>query len=344
MSVVTIVGAGMMGSAMSMPASDNGHEVRLVGTHLDREIVACVQAKGFHPTLKRRLPDRVRSFQIEGLNEALEGADLVIGGVSSFGASWFAETVLPLVDEDVPVLMVTKGLWEKENGELQAFPHYWQEVAGRPLSINAVGGPCISFELADRRNTVVCFCGDDPAVLPKLKGFLETDYYHICLSTDVIGVESAVALKNAYALGVSFAVGMQEAESGVGGAQLYNPQAALFAQAAREIRRLVAFLGGRPESVDLGIGDLYVTIYGGRTRRLGILLGRGLSFQEALAELSGVTLESVAIATRVASSIRKLKQRGTFSMKEFPLLQHIDEVINQGRLVSVPWESFVNMV
>ena len=30
---------------------------------------------------------------------------------------------------------------------------------------------------------------------------MATDYYHISLSTDVIGIEGAVALKNGYALG-----------------------------------------------------------------------------------------------------------------------------------------------
>jgi glycerol-3-phosphate dehydrogenase (NAD(P)+) len=39
MSIITIVGAGMMGSAMSFPARDNGHQVRLVGTPLDRDII-----------------------------------------------------------------------------------------------------------------------------------------------------------------------------------------------------------------------------------------------------------------------------------------------------------------
>ena len=33
MSVITVVGSGMMGSAMSFPARDNGHEVRLVSIH-----------------------------------------------------------------------------------------------------------------------------------------------------------------------------------------------------------------------------------------------------------------------------------------------------------------------
>lgn len=39
MAVITIVGAGMMGSALGFPARENGNEVRIVGTHLDREII-----------------------------------------------------------------------------------------------------------------------------------------------------------------------------------------------------------------------------------------------------------------------------------------------------------------
>ena len=37
MALITIVGSGMMGSALAFPARENGNEVRLVGTHLDRE-------------------------------------------------------------------------------------------------------------------------------------------------------------------------------------------------------------------------------------------------------------------------------------------------------------------
>ena len=51
--IITIVGAGMMGSAMAIPAHDNGHEVRLVGTPLDREIIDTLQKTGHHKTLNR---------------------------------------------------------------------------------------------------------------------------------------------------------------------------------------------------------------------------------------------------------------------------------------------------
>ena len=41
-------------------------------------------------------------------------------------------------------------------------------------------------------------------------------------------------------------------------------------------------------------------VYGGRTRLVGILLGKGLNIDEAKAELNGVTLESLVVAERVA--------------------------------------------
>ena len=71
MSIITIVGAGMMGSAMSGPAADNGHEIRLVGTPLDREIIDSVRETGFHPTLHKQLPAAVAAFQAEELDKAL---------------------------------------------------------------------------------------------------------------------------------------------------------------------------------------------------------------------------------------------------------------------------------
>ena len=40
MAKVVILGAGVMGSAFSMPLSDNGHQVNLVGTHLDDNEIA----------------------------------------------------------------------------------------------------------------------------------------------------------------------------------------------------------------------------------------------------------------------------------------------------------------
>lgn len=346
MSVAAIIGAGMMGSAMCMPLCDNGHEVRLVGTHLDREIIESVVRERYHPTLKRKLPAAIVPMQVEEVAAAVAGADLIICGVSSFGVEWFARHVLPVIPDQTPVLAVTKGLVEGKNGDLIPFPHRWAKGvrAEQGISFNAIGGPCTSYELADRRHSHVCFCGEDQAVLEKLKAILATDYYHISLSTDVVGIESAVALKNAYALAVTLAVGLQQLDEGQECQLAYNPQAALFGQSVREMSELVRILGGKPDSVLAGIADLYVTIFGGRTRKLGTFLGRGLSFAEAMEELSGVTLESVVITTRIARAVRKQAAQGLLNIDAFPLLIHIDEVITQGAAVNIPWQQFESTV
>jgi len=90
MSVFTIIGAGMMGSAMSFPLRDNGHEVRIVGTPLDEAVVEGLRRNDFHINMKRTLPGGIRYFQIGELAEAMEGTDFFIGGVSSSGVEWFA--------------------------------------------------------------------------------------------------------------------------------------------------------------------------------------------------------------------------------------------------------------
>ena len=106
------------------------------------------------------------------------------------------------------------------------------------------------------------------------------------------------------------------------------------------MHRLVAMQGGTPDSFYAGIGDLYVTVYGGRTRKVGILLGEGLNIDQALEKLQGVTLESLVVASRVARALKIRAARGEVELADFPLLMHVDEVITDRKPVNIPWETF----
>ena len=342
MSVFTIIGAGMMGSAMSFPLRDNGHEVRIVGTPLDEAVVEGLRRDDFHINMKRTLPGGIRYFQIGELAEAMEGTDFFIGGVSSFGVEWFADFILPRLPEKAVVLSITKGLRETDSGVPETVPEYLtrRDKTGS-ISFNAVGGPCTSYELADRCQTCVTFCGKDMETLRTLRKCLGTAYYHISCSTDVRGVETAVAMKNVFAAGVSTAIGANELRGGIGCDEKYNPQAALFGESVRETARLLEIMGGDPGAIMLAAGDLYVTVFGGRTRKLGVLLGRGKSYAQAKAILAGVTLESVAIAKAMADSLRKLAAQGKVSLEDFPLLLTLDAVIHHGAKLEIPWEKFI---
>lgn len=341
MAVITIVGSGMMGSALAFPARENGHEVRLVGTHLDREIIDCCRKTNRHPKFDRDFPAGVAFYQIEELDTALAGADLVIGGVSSFGVDWFGEHVLPRIAEGTPVLTVTKGLQDLPDGRLLPYPYLWRQKLERldkKLPLCAVGGPCTSYELAAHDQTEVAFCGWDEQALRLAKDLMQTDYYHISLSRDVTGVESAVALKNGYALAVALTIGLNQTAFGDDTLH-YNSQAAVFGQALREMKKLLALQGADTlDNLAVGIGDLYVTVYGGRTRLVGILLGRGLTIQQAKAQLNGVTLESLVVAERVARALRIKAEKGEADVREFPLLMHVDDILAGRARAKIPWE------
>ena len=344
MKTITIIGSGMMGSALAFPARENGNRVRLVGTPLDREIIETCKKTGQHPKFEKPFPQGVDYYQIEELPGLLPDTDFFICGVSSFGVSWFAEEILPILPEHVPVLSVTKGLMDTEDGQLLTYLDVWQktlDTLGKDIPLNAIGGPCTSYELVFHDQTEVSFCGHDMQILRMLKKAMATPYYHISLSTDIVGVESAVALKNGYALGVALTIGINQKNFGIDSVLHFNSQAAVFGQAVREMSKLLQLQGaGDLNNLVVGLGDLYVTIYGGRTRLIGILLGRGMGIKDALEELQGVTLESLVVAGRVAKALRIKASRGEVDLAEFPLLVHMDEIITSGAPVDIPWEKF----
>ena len=340
---ITIIGSGMMGSALAFPARENGHEVCLVGTPLDKEIIDECKKSGKHPKFDRPFPDGVKYYYYEEWKEAVNGSDFVIGGVSSFGVDWFCENILAELSPDIPVLSVTKGLIDLPDGTLISYPEYWKrqlKKKGIEREICAIGGPCTSYELVYHDQTEVAFCGECRETLAVMKETMSTSYYHISLTTDVTGLESAVALKNGYALGIALTIGLCEKENGEDCGLHFNSQAGVFYQAVREMKKLLRIQNATDECEAIGFGDLYVTVYGGRTRKIGILLGKGLTFKEATDALAGVTLESIVVAERVARAIRKKAENGGAVLSDFPLLLHVDDVIRNGKGAELPWENF----
>lgn len=194
MALITIVGSGMMGSALAFPARENGNEVRLVGTHLDREIIENARKTNRHLKFHRDFPDGVQFYQIEELEQALAGArsghrrrkQLRCGMVWRLRAAPHCRGYAA-ADRH-------KGLMDMPDGRLLTYPDLWQQKLdelGKHLPLCAVGGPCTSYELVAHDQTEVAFCGRDMQALELARSLMHTDYYHISLSTDVVGIESA---------------------------------------------------------------------------------------------------------------------------------------------------------
>ncbi len=352
MAVITVVGAGMMGTAMTFPASDNQHDVRLVGTHLDEEIISACRSQRFHPRLTRTIPEAVQPFSYTGVGAAIADAEVVILGVNSNGVHWAAQTLGPHLQPGQVILMVTKGMESTPDGHLMLLPDVLRDQL--PASIRdqvlyaAIGGPSIAGDLAARRHTSVVFTSRHEEVLPRLQQLFQTPYYHIWTSTDLVGVEVCVALKNPYALAVGLATGLLEKQNGpdAAGACMHNYAAALFAQGLAETAYLVRLLGGQAETVYSlpGAGDLYVTTQGGRNSRMGRLLGLGMPYSDAVEEMPGDTIEGVDAAIAIMPAIEQMMARGTIAPDALPLLRTLYQIVTRNSDVVFDFNSFFSQL
>ena len=347
MTIISILGSGVMGTALAFPLSDNGHEVRLVGTHLDRDIIESIEKTGVHPGLERKIPDSVSVYQVEEAEKAFENAEIAMSGVNSFGVRWAGEQLASLIKPGMMVLSITKGMEATEDGDLRILPDVLAEAMPPELqeqvSWAAVAGPTIAGEVAARRESCAVFTSRDAEVSEKLAATFRTDWYHVWTSTDFIGVEACAAAKNCYALSVGFAEGILEREGEEdSNDRNYNYEAALFGQAAAELGQMMDLLGGSYETPRglPGVGDMYVTSAGGRNVRVGRLVGTGLRFSEAQNEMSGVTLEGAAAIEVIGGALRKLTERGTVRVEDFPLMRHLYEVVAQDEPLDMPWHKF----
>lgn len=348
MATVAIVGAGLMGTAVAYPLADNQHQVRLVGTHLDGEIISSCRREHAHPRLKRELPAGVRSYYVEEIGEALQGVDVIVSGVNSLGARWIGQAIGPYVQPGQLIIAITKGLEARASGELVILPDVLRSelpagVRGQ-VKIAAVGGPCIAGELAGRHHSCVVFGCRDVEAAKRLASIFRTSYYHIWATSDLVGLEYGAALKNAYTLAVGMAAGLLEKAGGVdaAGTHMFNLGAALFGQACSEIEAMLRLVGGsRHFAYGLpGAGDLYVTSMGGRTVRLGKLLGMGHSIAEAKEIMAGETLEAAYVVDQLGQALPQLIAQGVLAPGALPLMETLIDVVALGRPLDLPLDGF----
>jgi glycerol-3-phosphate dehydrogenase (NAD(P)+) len=343
MARVTVLGAGVMGTAMTIPLADNGHNVRLVGTHLDDEIIEEVRTSQRHPRLRTPVPDTVQPYHLSNLEEALEEVDLLILGVNSQGIRWAVDILGPVISKNTPILMIAKGLVGDDH-HLHILPEVLRqglaESIRRNIQIAAVGGPSIAGELADRRHTSIVIAGSEGEHLEKYAEILRTPYYHVWTSTDAIGVEVSVAMKNIYAVGVGFVYGRLEKK---GMDNIHNPAAAVFAQGLHETAYLVDYLGGDLTSVYTlpGAGDGFVTCQGGRNVQIGRRMGKGMTYREAIAIYKpNERPEGPPLAIAIGETIRSMIQSGKLNGDKLPLLCSLIDVFIDGETFETPWDSF----
>jgi len=313
---IAVLGAGYMGSAMATVAVNRGHDVRLWGTWLDDELLGAVERGMVHPRLGLALPG-MQLFRAARLDEALEGAELVIHCVNSDGAVAVMQKARSALG-DVPILSVTKGFLEGHARTMLRIDQILTETAGRPLRFVHAAGPAKAVEIARGVLTWMVFAGADArACADALAG----GHLQVSVTDDLAGAEMCSALKNAYATGLGI-------WDGLAGKDAHNARAACFTQAIMEMRRLVLAGGGREETVHgaAGVGDLHVTAAAGRNRAFGERIGAGRPAREVAAEMlaAGELTEGYAA---IATAWRWAREHG---MTDVPLLGVLHAIVWEG--------------
>lgn len=325
---VTILGAGDMGTALATPLAANGHDVRLWGTKRDAAVVAALSGGDPHPRLGTPAPAGVRVFAAGEAEPALAGAEIVVVAISSDAVRGVVGAIAPWLGKPRAIVTVAKGFDRGPAGDqILLLPDAIAEFSAAPIV--AVGGPSKANEVARSLPTAVVFGGANTAALARCRGVFTTPTYRIATTDDVVGLEVAAAMKNAYAIALGMADGLERAT----GQPHHNLRAALFPRAVAEIGLLAETMGGRRTTVVglAGSGDLQVTITAGRNRLLGERIGAGEPGPVAARALTaaGTTVEgflAVGFGHRLAQSA---VGRGQAGADDFALLGALHRILHE---------------
>ena len=147
-----------------------------------------------------------------------------------------------------------------------------------------------------------------------LQNIFMNDVFRVYTSPDMLGICIGGALKNVIALAAGIADGLGYGD---------NTKAALITRGITEIARLGIAMGADPMTFTglTGIGDLIVTCASmhSRNRRAGILIGKGYTKDEAMAEV-----QMVVEGVYASKAAHKLAEKYNVEM---PIVEQVNAVL-----------------
>lgn len=179
------------------------------------------------------------------------------------------------------ILSATKGIIPDE---YITITEYFKETYGLSYSnLGVISGPSHAEEVSrDRLSylTVACKDGENAKLIGDM---FSTSSLKIRYSEDIYGIEYAGILKNIYAIAVGLSAGLGYGD---------NFRAVLTSAGARELTKFIneSYPFERDTMDSAYLGDLLVTSYStfSRNRRLGQLIGHGITVKSALNEMTMV--------------------------------------------------------
>jgi glycerol-3-phosphate dehydrogenase (NAD(P)+) len=310
---IAVLGAGSWGTALAAHLARNGHVVRLWGRDESqlRQMAETGENARYLPG--QRLPQALRFSA--SLNEAVGDADAILLATPSHTFREQLQRLAAPLRAGVPLVWACKGL---EVGSGKLLHELVGEEVGDVSRCAIISGPTFARELVQGLPTALTAAASTLAFADEVAGWFHGEQFRAYSSDDLIGVQVGGALKNVLAIAAGASDGL-----GFGA----NARAALITRGLAELMRLGVALGGRAETFMglAGMGDLVLTCTDNqsRNRRMGLALARGLSIEEARAEI-GQAVEGV-VAAREAQ--RLAERHGV----EMPIAEQVYAVLYQGR-------------
>ncbi len=289
---VSFIGAGSWGTALSIVVADNNHDVKI--WDINPEHIKAMQDTRRNDKYLGGvvIPDNIEPTS--DIEYCLKDADVLIIAVASQAYRSVMEHNGKYIDEKTVIVNVAKGI---ENGTLLRISEVIHEFKpNNPFVV--LSGPSHAEEVSRRMPTTLVSASKSKETAELIQDLFSTDYLRVYTNPDVVGVELGGALKNIIALAAGITDGM-----GFGD----NAKAALMTRGIREITRLGKMLGAKVDTFTglAGVGDLIVTCTSmhSRNRRCGIMIGEGLTREEAETKV-GMVVEGI-YATKAAYNLAK---------------------------------------
>lgn len=311
---VAVIVAGSWGTALSRVLADNGNKVTLWTRNAGQadEINKERRNEKFLPGAI--LPDGITATT--DIAEAVTDAAAVLFVAPSSAMRDVARQAAPYLHKEALVIHATKGF---ESETLKRMSTVLAEELDRlEKYIVVLSGPSHAEEVINRHPTTIVVASKEIACAEAAQDlFMNDAYFRVYTNPDVIGVETAGAIKNIIALGAGLSDGL-----GFGD----NAKAALITRGLAEIARLGAAMGANPLTFAglAGVGDLIVTCTSKHSRnwRAGSMLAQGLPLAEVLDRM-GMVVEGVR-TTKAAHALAS--QHGV----EMPITDQLYAVLFEG--------------
>ena len=273
MAKITILGSGGFGLSLAVMAEKYGHDVT-VWSKFQSEIDS-IRAKGEHV---QKLPGVPISERIKLSSDisCVSGCDMLIFGIPSSFVRNVAREAKNYIDDHMIIVNTGKGI---EEGSLKLLSTVLKEELNSERIV-ILSGPSHAEEVARAIPTTVVSASEN---IKYVQETLSNNVFRIYINNDVTGCELGGALKNIIALCAGICDGLGYGD---------NTKAALMTRGIHEIASLGKAMGGHIETFSglTGIGDLIVTCTSmhSRNRRAGILIGQGLTPDEAVKKVGTV--------------------------------------------------------